>query len=193
MTLAARLSAGVAILFTLFASAVGAGVLYVDASATGSNDGTSWVNAFTTLPPALAVAGSGDEIWVAAATYKPATVSDRTMSIALKNGVGVYGGFDGTETQRNERDPELNVTILSGDIGTPGVSNDNSYHVVTAAAGVTSTAVLDRFTIMAGQADGAPAANNDRGAGIWLNSGSPTLSHLVVTGNFAQGEGGASA
>ncbi len=190
MRLAARLSAGVAVLFTIFASAAGAGVLYVDASATGANNGTSWVNAFTSLSPALGVANSGDEIWVAAAIYKPATVSDRTVSIPLKNGVGVYGGFDGTETQRNQRDPEVNETILSGDIGTPGVANDNSYHVVTAAAGVTSTAVLDGFTIMAGQADGAPASFNDRGAGIWTNSGSPTLAHLIVTGNFAQGEGG---
>jgi hypothetical protein len=190
MRLAARLSGGFAILFMVSASAARAAVLYVDASATGSNNGTSWADAFTTLPPALAAANSNDEIWVAAATYKPATASDRTVSIALKNAVGVYGGFDGTETQRSERDPEANVTILSGDIGVPGVANDNSYHVVTAGAGVTSTAVLDGFTITAGQADGAPASNNDRGAGMWTNGGSPTLSHLIFTGNFAQGEGG---
>ncbi|HEY1249865.1 MAG TPA: S-layer homology domain-containing protein [Thermoanaerobaculia bacterium] len=189
MRSATRLSAAV-LVFTLMAAAAPAGVLYVDAAATGSNNGSSWANAFTTLPPAIAAANANDEIWVAAATYKPATISDRTVSIALKNGVGVYGGFNGTETQRTDRDPAVNVTILSGDIGAPGVANDNSYHVVTAAASVTNTGVLDGFTITAGQADGAPASNNDRGAGMWDNGGSPTLSHLIFTGNFAQAEGG---
>lgn len=190
MPSAARLSSAALAVFMVSSMAVFANVLYVDASATGSNNGSSWANAFTTLPPAIAAANSGDEIWVAAATYKPATVSDRTVSIPLKNGVGIYGGFNGTETMRSQREPAVNVTILSGDIGTPGVANDNSYHVVTAAATVTSSGVLDGFTITAGQADGAPASNNDRGAGLWDNGGSPTLSHLIFTGNFAQGEGG---
>ncbi len=190
MRSAARLSAAVATLFMVLASAASAGVLYVNASATGSNNGSSWADAFTSLPVALAAANSADEIWVAAATYKPATVSDRTVSIALKNGVGVYGGFNGTETMRSQRLPLVNVTILSGDIGAPGVANDNSYHVVTAAASVTNTGVIDGFTVTAGQADGAPASNNDRGAGMWVNGGSPTVSHMIFTGNFAQGEGG---
>ena len=96
-----------------------------------------WATAYTDLQAALAAAASGDEIWVAAGTYQPTATADRTISFAMKNGVAVYGGFDGTETTRSERDPVANVTILSGDIGTPGVSNDNSYHVVTAAAAVT--------------------------------------------------------
>ena len=96
-----------------------------------------WATAFTDLQPALAAAGSGDEIWVAAGTYLPTSTTDRTISFAMKNGVAVYGGFDGTETMRSERNPAVNVTILSGDIGTPGVSSDNSYHVVTAGAAVT--------------------------------------------------------
>jgi hypothetical protein len=190
MRFPARLSATVAAVFMVFASAASAGVLYVNAAATGANNGSSWTDAFTALPLALAAANSGDEIWVAAATYKPATVSDRTVSIALKNGVGVYGGFNGTETMRSQRDPAVNVTILSGDIGSPGVANDNSYHVVTAAASVTNTGVLDGFTITAGQADGAPVSNNDRGAGMWDNGGSPTIAHVTFTGNFAQAEGG---
>src|SRR5215475_1262798 len=91
-----------------------------------------WANgtAFTDLQSALAASGSGDEIWVAAATYKP-DASDRTKSFALKDGVGIYGGFVGTETLRSQRNPAANVTILSGDIGTPGSAADNSYHVVS--------------------------------------------------------------
>ncbi|HYX21624.1 MAG TPA: hypothetical protein VFA98_12340, partial [Thermoanaerobaculia bacterium] len=93
---------------------------------------------YADLQPALAAATSGDEIWVATATYKP-DPSDRTKSFALKNGVGIYGGFVGNETMRSQRNPEANVTILSGDIGTPGSAADNSYHVVTTDASVTSS------------------------------------------------------
>ncbi len=149
-----------------------------------------WTTAYTDLQPALAAAGSGDEIWVATGTYKPTATTDRTISFALKNGVGIYGGFNGTETARSQAKPALNVTTLSGNIGDPAASNDNSYHVVTAANTVTSTGVLDGFTITGGQADGAPANSNDRGAGMWDNGGSPTLSRLSFSGNFASSEGG---
>lgn len=77
---------------------------YVDADANGSNDGSSWVNAFTDLQDALAATGYGDEIWVTAGTYRPTDSNDRTKSFALVEGVELYGGFDGTETSRSERD-----------------------------------------------------------------------------------------
>jgi hypothetical protein len=188
MRLVPRLSIGLSLLYAVSAAAA-AGVIYVDAAASGANNGSSWTNAYTTLPPALTSATSGDEIWVAAGTYKPTATSDRTISLALKNGVGVYGGFDGTETMRSQRDPAANVTILSGDIGTPGVSNDNSYHVVTADATVTATGVLDGFTVTSGQADGGNPS--DEGGGMRDNGGSPTLSNLIFTGNFALAKGGA--
>ncbi|MEX0881249.1 MAG: M20/M25/M40 family metallo-hydrolase [Thermoanaerobaculia bacterium] len=191
MRLAPRLLAAFVIVSAASTEAASAAVIYVDAAATGSNNGSSWANAYTSLQAGLAAAVSPDEIWVAAATYRPTGTANRTISFPMKNGVGVYGGFDGTETLRTERDPEANVTILSGDIGTAGAP-DNSYHVVTAGATVTLSGVLDGFTITGGQADGAPppTSNDDRGAGIWINGGSPTLAQLTVTGNFALGQGG---
>jgi hypothetical protein len=149
-----------------------------------------WATAFSDVQLALAAAGSGDEIWVAAGTYKPTATADRSISFAMKGGVGIYGGFVGTETQRSDRDPVANVTILSGDIGGAS-SNDNSYHVVTAAAGVTLTGILDGFTITAGQADGNPAMNQDRGGALWVNGGSPKLVGVTFTSNFALFRGGA--
>ncbi len=76
--------------------------------------------------------------------------------------MAIYGGFAGTETARNQRDPATNLTVLSGDIDnndsqTPIITDlttvtgntTNSYHVVIGATGAT----LDGFTITAGNAN----------------------------------------
>src|SRR5262249_50807440 len=112
-----RLAAASVLVFAAAGAVAHATVIYVNAAASGANNGTSWANAFTTLPPALSAAGATDEIWVAQATYKPTATTTRTISFALKDGVSVYGGFVGNETQRTQRDPVAHVTVLSGDIG----------------------------------------------------------------------------
>jgi hypothetical protein len=81
-------------------------IIYVKASANGTNSGASWANAYTSLQSAVESAVSGDQIWVAAGTYKPtkdingdaAPVDARTKTFLLKNGVKIYGGFSGSET-----------------------------------------------------------------------------------------------
>ena len=186
MRLAARLLTASFLLCLAATTAASATVLCVKPVPSGSG---CWATAFTDLQPALAAANATDEIWVAAGTYKPTSGSDRTISFAMKNGVAVYGGFAGTETTRGQREPAVNIVILSGDIGTPGTASDNSFHVVTSDGTVTSSGILDGFTITAGQADGNPASNQDRGAGIWINSGSPSLSQLTISSNFASAQG----
>src|SRR6202162_3275688 len=168
----------------------GASVVYVNAAAAGANDGSSWANAYTGLQSALTAAIFGDEIWVASGTYRPTTTTNRGVSFALKNGVGIYGGFFGDEASLSQRDPAANVTILSGNIGTPGSSSDNSYHVVTADSTVTASAVLDGFTITGGNADGLSASNQDRGGGMGVNARAPTVSHRIFTSNPASEKGG---
>jgi hypothetical protein len=57
---------------------------YVDETASGANDGTSWENAYTDLQQALSAVVSG-EIWVAAGSYKPGAT--RADTFQLKNNV----------------------------------------------------------------------------------------------------------
>jgi hypothetical protein len=168
-----------------FAVTVQRMIWYVNDNATGTNTGVSWINAFTSLQSALAVVESGDQIWVAAGTYKPTTTTDRTASLALKNGVAVYGGFAASETQLSERNWTSNVTSLSGDIGLTGDTSDNSYHVVIGVTGAT----LDGFTISGGNADGG-GEGEANGGGIYNGSSSPTLRNLIISANSATMFGG---
>lgn len=151
--------------------------LYVDDSAEGNNDGTNWSNAFTDLQDALAAAVSGDEIWVAAGTYKPTNNNDRSASFILKSGVKIYGGFAGDEGQLQKRQLDPSLTVLSGDIGTIGDDTDNSYHVVY-ADGVTD-AVLDGFTVTRGRGGDV----NSEGAGMYTNNSALTVANCIFSYN----------
>lgn len=148
-------------------------IIFVDADATGTNNGTSWANAFPDLQDALAMASAGDEVWVAEGFYVPTSTADRSISFVLLDGISVYGGFNGTEATREERDWTLYESILSGDIRIPGDSTDNSYHVVI-ANNVSENTILDGLTIQNGTARGGPAPD-DRGAGMLAIGGSPTI------------------
>jgi hypothetical protein len=161
---------------------------YVKWNATGTNDGSSWANAYTDLQPALAAASSGDEIWVAAGTYKPTSTTDRTISFNLKNGVAIYGGFAGTEPSRAQRNPQTNLTVLSGDIGAGGNNGDNSYHVLV-GSNTDNSAILDGFTITAGNANDVSSLYNS-GGGMYIDKGAPRLNGLIFTDNHAGFGGG---
>jgi hypothetical protein len=166
-------------------------VWYVNAAAAGHHTGTSWADADTDLQAALTSAQPGDQIWVAQGTYKPTGGTDRTVSFALKGGVAVYGGFAGTEAQLGQRDLAHHVTTLSGDIGVPGDSSDNSYHVVTSSM-LDASAVLDGFTITAGNANASNVTGpeDDRGGGMYNDRSSPTLTNVTFSDNSAALFGG---
>ncbi len=163
-------------------------VVYVRTGAGGSNNGTSWTDAYTSLQDALAAAQSGDKIWVTAGTYKPTTGTDRTATFTLKNNVEIYGGFAGTETSFSQRNVSTNVTTLSGDIGTVNNTADNVYHVVTSNSPA-NTAVLDGFTISGGNANGT-GTNQNVGGGIFIPDSNPILRNLIVENNNASSNGG---
>ncbi|MHC4477338.1 MAG: right-handed parallel beta-helix repeat-containing protein [Planctomycetota bacterium] len=166
--------------------------LYVDASASGSNDGSTWADAYNYLQDALAVTSSGDSIFVAAGTYKPdqgpnQTIGDRSATFTIVNEVAICGGFAGCETSFDQRDCQTNETILSGDINMPGENSDNSYHVVTGSMTNAKT-ILDGFTIRAGNANGSYP--DDLGGGMLNNSGGPTITNCTFSANLANNSGG---
>jgi parallel beta-helix repeat protein len=167
--------------------------IFVDANATGSKNGSSWANAYTSLQDALAAASSGDKILVADGTYKPdmgsgITPKDRGATFKLINGVVISGGYAGYgEPNPDALDVDAYITILSGDLNgddEPNFTNygDNSYNVVT-GFGTDKTAVLDGFTISGG-------CSNSNGSGMHNYRGSPTLQNCTFKRNSALFGGG---
>jgi len=137
------------------------GTLYVDVGATGSNNGSSWSDAYVTLQDGLGAAVSGDEIRVAQGTYTPdqgvgVTPGAREATFQLKSGVAVRGGYAGnSEDDPDVRDIEEYETILSGDLnGDDGAdfqnNGENSYHVIT-GSGADQTGVVEGVTIGGGE------------------------------------------
>ncbi|MFC1739439.1 right-handed parallel beta-helix repeat-containing protein, partial [Planctomycetota bacterium] len=170
-------------------------LIYVDNSAVGSNDGSSWDDAFNNLYDALALAQHGDNILVGEGTYYPDTTglaNPRDASFALKNGVTLEGGYAGYGApDPDARDVGLYETILSGDIGIEGDSSDNCYHVFYHPEGINldATAILDGFTITAGSALGFLGSSH-WGGGMYNESSSPTITNCTFSGNSAGGMNG---
>ncbi|MCX7550378.1 T9SS type A sorting domain-containing protein [Xanthomarina sp. F2636L] len=103
-------------------------IFYVNANATGANDGSSWTDAFTNVTDALALTNLNDAVWVAKGTY---TLADKNTPIAINtNEVDIIGGFSGTETALADRDltaiNTTNATIFTGDINGDDIDGDFS-------------------------------------------------------------------
>lgn len=137
-------------------------VRYVKPGSAGTAPYTTWATASNDLQAVINACIAGDEIWIAAGTYKPnrradaltvITVTDRNNAFVLKSGVRVYGGFTGTETLLSQRNATTNIVTLSGDIGTVGVNTDNCYHVVISAGLSAASTILDGVSIAAGNAN----------------------------------------
>jgi predicted outer membrane repeat protein len=169
-------------------------IIYVDDDAPGTNNGTNWTNAYTDLQSALSIAISGDQIRVAQGTYKPTAGTDRTVSFQLKNNVELYGGYAGiAEPTPDDRNVELYESVLSGDIGFLADNSDNSYHVLYHPSGtnLNATALLDGFTITAGNASVHDSTGNSCGGGMYNeNLSSPTINNCTFTDNDAYWGGG---
>jgi len=180
----------------------------------GTGNGSSWLNAAGSIQDAIQSASEGTEIWIKSGTYY---VPGDSMFV-LKRGVSLYGGFEGMETDPNQRTDfrmgGLNETILSADIDKNGVNDAGNATRVMFGDSITSATTLSGLTFRDGYADGAGDdggglrlskgnANidnctfvynycNDNGAGLYLyNAAIPNISDCYFTANFADDKGGA--
>lgn len=142
------------------------GNYYVNSAASGNNTGTSWNDAYTNLQTALCNS-CADTIRVAAGTYKPA-VNKRDSTFMITRPLALYGGYSNTGNPApNDRDAAKYPTILSGNIGSPTDSLDNSGLVVFVNA-VTDSVHIDGFVIRDAYNSGGLTANAEGGGGMCI-------------------------
>lgn len=163
------------------------------ANASGTEDGLSWATAFTTIQAGIdAVRDAGEgEIWIAGGTY---TATNDTV-VVMQRRVHLYGGFAGMETTRDERDWEINETIIDGESLHQGVWSAPDTH-------------FDGFTVQNGRAGYGGGMNNYcsnvsvtncifrgntatvYGGGMYNYFSALMMDHCTFTGNTAGSDGG---
>ncbi|MBK7304584.1 MAG: hypothetical protein IPI90_15405 [Saprospiraceae bacterium] len=171
-------------------------VVYVNVSATGTKDGSSWKDAFTDLQTAIDVAAEGSELWIAKGTYRPSGAVPITNGFTLKSNLSLYGGFAGTETNLNQRDVNKNLTTISGDkngdddpADNKKNRTDNAKHTFYAGSAVINTS-LDGLTISGGSTAGSTGVNDDRRGGGFLCFGAVAITNCVFKNNYGYYGGG---
>ena len=198
-------------------------IRYVKPTATGTGDGSSWDNASGDLQKMIDdladnnVSQQAGEVWVAAGTYKPQSQlisgTAYSASFRMRDGISVYGGFEGDETSKQERDKGTmpwdftNVTVLEAayyshdDLAWTNnkwTLTSDSRHVVWFApmsgeSDFTRITTLDGVTVQGGYAQGNTGLDDfltDRGAGVYMDGANAYLSNCIVRENYATGNGG---
>ncbi|MDX1479819.1 MAG: hypothetical protein R3301_19045, partial [Saprospiraceae bacterium] len=191
--------AGMLILLPIPLSAT---TFYVTPAGAGLADASSWANAApgTDLQLLIDNASAGDSIWVACGTYYTTTGTDRSVSFHMRDSVTILGSFTGTESQFSERVLGCGpCSVLSGDIGTPGVAFDNAYKIIV-NIGLDPSAIIDGFRITHAYDDrqvssieiglGGGVYNGGAGTGGEGGSCSPMFRNLVIDSNYATYGGG---
>lgn len=157
------------------------GIVYVKPG--GSGDGSSWENALGDIQAGISAANALDpkgEVWVQAGTY---TV---TTTVAMSQGVNVYGGFTGTETSKDARVKGesgkpwdfVNETIVDGGGAVRPMEVRGNFEVET---------ILDGFTMTNG--NGKSAGNLDgSGGGLVLRPGF-TVQNCIIKNNTSNASG----
>ncbi|WP_298511994.1 choice-of-anchor Q domain-containing protein [uncultured Kordia sp.] len=169
-------------------------IVYVDLDATGANDGTSWTDAYTSLQNALDNNPISD-FWIKAGTYVPGTT--RGAIFTLMADQSLYGGFNGTETMLSQRDPAVNVTVLSGDIlgNDDGVLthgnttySENSYRILQI---LEDNALVDGLTFSGGNANNTGDTSLKFGAAVRIieSCKSATFNKVIFTDNRVENAG----
>ncbi len=163
-------------------------IIYVNGSNTSKDKkGTSWEHAFTDFNDAINKANPGDQIWVAQGEYVGA--------FSLKDGVEVYGGFMGKETEGWQRNIKRFQTVFKG-------NSDN----VFINKNLGSATLLDGVTITNPNGRGMHNENASfmvrncsfkenifkaSGAGLLIHSSDIRLFNCTFANNTTENDGGA--
>ena len=147
-----------------------AAVVHVKPGGDDGNSGADWDHAKASVNGAIAVAGQGDQVWVAAGVYyenvQNRIVGEQAVDVAL------YGGFAGGESALEERDIQANLTTLHG--GGAGT-------VVTITGGAGPETRVDGFYITGGDAI--------HGGGIKMVASAPVIANNLIRYNLTDGIG----
>jgi uncharacterized repeat protein (TIGR01451 family) len=119
-------------------------IIYVDQTANGYNNGTSWTDAYMDLQDALYRAEMSEceeayIIYVAQGLYKPGNYA--TSTFKLPDNVSVYGGFLTGGCDFSQRNPKQYETVLTGDFDNDGFPDVDT--IVTMG----DETILDGFTV----------------------------------------------
>ncbi len=190
------------LLLIIGVNCLSAQIFYVKAGFSGA--GTSWGDASGDLNQVLSNALPGSQVWIASGTYfpvqcNPCIDADRDIAFEIPDSVAVYGGFNGTEINLEQRDWSVNTTILSGDIDMDNQLLNNSKTIVHFTR-VSNLTILDGFLIKDGYAHtpgGSMTERENSGAAIFNQGGlsnsnsHPNIRNCMFENNVALGFGGA--
>ena len=209
----------VVLCLVMYSIGVNATVRYVKPIATGLADGSSWGNASGDIQTMINASSQGDSVWVAAGEYKPNSFppncvgceNSRFYTFYVKDGIRLFGNFDGTETDIAQRDFSGNTTFLSGDLNGDDIviggfidltitnNVENVLHVIlisdTSSENLPVT--VDGFTIKGGNASydlfyivNGMIIRKDKGGGIFAVNQFLIITNCFIVNNFAQMGGG---
>lgn len=128
-------------LLVLFSCSLSAQI-YVDASANGNEDGSSWADAYLDFGDALDAAGPFSQVWVAGGVY--------TGSFEIPDRVTVFGGFPKGGGNPASRRPEVYKTILRGSGPVEFLAEESDHPAVVTSSVTDSQSVLNGFHIQGG-------------------------------------------
>lgn len=174
-------------------------IRFVKQTGAGTKNGSSWANASDDLQAMINASVAGDEVWVASGTYVPKNypaqctkcLTARDHAFLLKDGVNMFGGFEGNEESIDDRKSfSDNKTFLSGEKGATGIL-DNSYHVVISTKNLIET-VVDGFYIVNGNASSNDyiSVNNRKiyknsGGAVYIDNSKVSFSNCILQSNNA--------
>lgn len=195
-------------------------IRYVKPKKVGTGDGSSWENATNDIQGAIndlaekaTTPGEKGEVWVAAGIYEvnQRIHNDNTapISLLMKNGISVYGAFEGNETSRSKRiEKAKNLkpwgwekesiirglkfngkedAIWNNSDEAWNIKTSESYHVVWFAPlpgekAFTDEVYLEGFTIEGGKYNDTNEAKYAPGcgAGVYINDPNARMRYCTV-------------